>query len=146
MAGERANHTLQPTALVHEAYMRMVDVSRIDWRGKTHFFAMAATQMRRILVDHARKKSRLKHGGGFRRVALDESLALSAGKDEDLLVVDDALTRLAEIDERQARIVELRFFGGMTIDEAAHVLEVSSQTVALDWRMARAWLRQRLMT
>ncbi len=141
---ERGNHTLQPTALVHEAYMKMVDQSRIDWQGRTHFFAVAAQAMRRVLIDHARHHRRQKRGGGRHKIALDEAVALSPQREEEVLALDEALQRLAEIDARQAKVVELRFFGGLTVEEVAKVLGVSKRTVEGDWTMARAWLKREL--
>lgn len=141
---EPPGHTLQPTALVNEAYVRLVDQNRVDWKGKTHFFAVGATIMRRILVDHARAKQRVKRGGGRDRVALHEDLQISNRDDEDVLGVDDAIERLARKDERQAKIVEMRFFAGMTVAEVAEVLGVSKRTVESEWTMIRAWLRRDL--
>lgn len=141
---ERANHTLQPTALVHEAYLKLVDQTRVDWQGKSHFFAVAAQAMRRILVDHARSRQRDKRGGGRARVALDEAVALSPQKDEDVLALDEALERLGKLDPRQAKVVELRFFGGMSVEEVAQALGVSKRTVEGDWTFARAWLAREL--
>jgi RNA polymerase sigma-70 factor, ECF subfamily len=144
LAQERANHTLQPTALVHEAYMKLVDQTRVDWQGRSHFFAVAAQAMRRILVDHARARQRDKRGGGRARVVLDEAVALSPQKDEDVLALDEALERLAKLDARQAKVVELRFFGGMNVDEVAAALGVSKRTIEGDWTFARAWLSREL--
>jgi len=141
---ERANHTLQPTALVHEAYLKLVDQTRVDWQGKSHFFAVAAQAMRRILVDHARSRQRDKRGGGRARVALDEAVALSPQKDEDVLALDEVLERLGKLDPRQAKVVELRFFGGMSVEEVAQALGVSKRTVEGDWTFARAWLAREL--
>lgn len=144
LAQERANHTLQPTALVHEAYMKLVDQTRVDWQGRSHFFAVAAQAMRRILVDHARSRQRDKRGGGRARVVLDEDVALSPQKDEDVLALDEALEKLATLDPRQAKVVELRFFGGMSVEEVAEALNVSKRTVEGDWTFARAWLSREL--
>jgi RNA polymerase sigma-70 factor, ECF subfamily len=144
LAQERANHTLQPTALVHEAYMKLVDQTRVDWQGKSHFFAVAAQAMRRILVDHARSRHRDKRGGGRARVVLDEAVALSPQKDEDVIALDEALEKLAALDPRQAKVVELRFFGGMNVEEVAEALGVSKRTVEGDWTFARAWLSRAL--
>jgi RNA polymerase sigma-70 factor, ECF subfamily len=141
---ENPGHTLQPTALVHEAFLRLVDQTRVDWHGKTHFFAVGAQAMRRILVDHARRRSRLKHGGGRYRITLQEGLAISPQRDEDLLAVDEALMKLTAVDPRQATIVELRFFGGLSVEEVAEVLNVSKRTVEKEWTMVRAWLRREL--
>jgi RNA polymerase sigma factor (TIGR02999 family) len=141
---EAAGQTLQPTALVNEVYLKLIDQTRTDWKGRTHFFAIGAEVMRRVLVDRARRKARLKRGGGRERIALDEQLVVSPGKDEDLLAVDEALEELAKLDPRQARIVELRFFGGLTVAEAAEAMGLSQRTVEAEWTMIRAWLRRRL--
>jgi RNA polymerase sigma-70 factor, ECF subfamily len=141
---ERPGHTFQPTALVHEAYLKLIDQTRVDWHGRTHFFAVGAQAMRRILVDHARRRNRLKHGGGRYRITLKEGLALSPQLDEDLLAVDEALEKLAAVDARQATIVELRFFGGLSVEEVAEVLGISKRTVEKEWTMVRAWLRREL--
>ena len=141
---ENVAHTLQPTALVNEVYLKLVDQSRVDWQGRTHFFAIGAQAMRRLLVDHARSKGRLKRGGGRHRISLDEELTISPRTEEDLLAVDDALEELAAVDARQAKIVELRFFGGLTVEEVAEVLEMSKRSVEREWTMVRAWLRRRL--
>ena len=141
---ERGNHTLQPTALVNEAYLRLIDQSRVQWQGKTHFFAVGAQAMRRVLVDHARSRERLKRGGQRARVTLDEAVALSPERDEDVLALDEALEKLAALDDRQARIVELRFFAGLNVEEVAQLLGVSKRTVEGDWTMARAWLHREL--
>ena len=146
LSQERGNHTLQPTALVHEAYMKLVDQTRVDWQGRSHFFAVAAQAMRRILVDHARSRQREKRGGGRARVLLDDAVALSPQKDEDVLALDEALERLAALDPRQAKVVELRFFGGMSVEEVAQALSVSKRTVEGDWTFARAWLSRELRT
>ena len=144
IARESPNHSLQPTLLVNEAYLKLIQLDRTDWKGRTHFFAVGAQAMRRILVDHARRNQRLKHGGGIQRVTLDEGVALSPQRDEDLLAVDAALEKLAKIDERQARIVELRFFAGLSVEEVAEALGVSKRTVEADWTLVRAWLRREL--
>lgn len=141
---ERAGHTLQPTALVHEAYLKLIDQTRVDWHGRTHFFAVGAQAMRRILVDHARRRNRLKHGGGRYRLSLKEGLALSTQRDEDLLAVDEAIKTLTKVDPRQAAIVELRFFGGLSVEEVAEVMGISKRTVEKEWTMVRAWLRSKL--
>lgn len=141
---ERADNTLSPTELVNEAYFKLLDHNRIDWQGKTHFFAIGANVMRRILVDHARGKSRIKRGGNLFKVELDDKLGLSISikSEEDILMLDEALKQLAEIDERQAKIVELRFFGGMKVQEVADEIGVSKRTIEGDWTMAKAWLRR----
>jgi len=141
---ERPGHTFSPTALVHEAYLKLIDQNRVDWRGRTHFLGVSAQIMRRILVDHARGRGRGKRGGGRIRVHLDEHLALSPSRDEDLLAVDEALEELARLDPRQAAIVEMRFFGGLTVEEVATVLGVSKRTVEGEWTVIRAWLRRKL--
>ena len=145
MRNERANHTLQPTALVNEAFLRLVDQSRVQWKGRAHFCAVAAEMMRRILIDHARRRHAEKRGAGFHRVSWNEALAQEDGdRAIDVLVLDDLLEQLAALNERHARVVELRFFGGLGIKETAEVLGVSPATVKNDWRAARAWLMSRL--
>lgn len=144
---ERPGHTLQPTALVHEAFLKLVDQSRVRWRGRSHFFAVGAQAMRRLLIDHARGHQRAKRGGGERCVTLSgaEAIALGPSLDtEQLLTLNSALSKLARLDPRQARIVELRFFGGLQVAEIADLLEVSKRTVEGDWTHARAWLRREL--
>ena len=143
MQGERANHTLQTTALVNEAYLRLTDLTRMQWRDRAHFFAMAATLMRRILVDHARDRARDKRGGGVVFTTLqDERIATPPGI--DALALDEALDRLAAIDPVQARIVELRYFAGLTIEETSEALRISPATVKREWTWARAWLYHKL--
>ena len=141
---ESPGHSLPPTALVHEAYLRLVDQSRVQWQGRSHFLAVAAHVMRRILVDHARAKKRAKRGGDRQRVAWVEELVAESHRDFDLLEIDDALSALAERDPRQATIVELRFFGGLEMEEIARVLDVSKRTVEAEWTMIRPWLRREL--
>ncbi len=141
---ESPNHTLQPTALVNEVYMKMVDQKRVDWRGKSHFFAIGAKVMRRILVDHARTKKRHKRGGQWQRIPLADEMRVSNRNDEDVLAIEEALEKLSQVDPRQAEIVELRFFGGLTVQEVAEVLSVSKRTIEAEWTMARAWLRREL--
>jgi RNA polymerase sigma factor (TIGR02999 family) len=141
---ERAGHTLQPTALVHEAYLRLVDQKRAGWQNRAHFFAVSARIMRRILVDHARRRRAAKRGDGAVKVPLDEALGAAVEPEVDLLVLEDALERLAAAARRPCRVVELRYFGGLTLEETATVLEVSVATVKLDWQMARAWLYREL--
>ena len=143
MRTERAGHTLQTTALVNEAYLRLVDVDRMEWRDRAHFFGMAATMMRRILVDHARAHARDKRGGGVVMTSLDEDVA-APSREVDVVALDDALQRLAEIDERQARLVELRYFAGLTIEEAAEALGISASTLKREWAIAKAWLYREL--
>jgi len=145
MRGERAGHTLQPTALVNEAYLRMVDLQRMDWKDRRHFFAMAARVMRRVLVDLARARASDKRGAAPHRITLDDGMvATAADHVVDILAVDQALERLAAIDERKARVVELRFFAGMSVEEAAEVLNVARDTVMRDWKFARLWLMRAL--
>ncbi len=140
MAGERSGHTLQATALINEVYMRLVDVKRIDWQDRAHFFAICAQLMRRILIDFARSRRYQKRGGGAAHVPFDEALLLSSQPSTDLVALDDALKRLAVIDERKGRVVELRFFGGLDVKETAEVLKVSKETVMRDWNLAKVWL------
>ena len=144
MARERAEHTLQPTALLNEAYLRLFDQSRVNWQNKAHFAAVAAQMMRRILVDHARKNAALKRGGDRGRVEMDEPNLAGPMGDVDLIALDDALDELKLLNPRQARVVESRFFGGLTVKEAACALDISERTVNNDWEFARAWLRQRI--
>jgi RNA polymerase sigma-70 factor, ECF subfamily len=139
-----ASHTLQATALVNEAYVRLVDVRRIEWQDRAHFLAMAARLMRRVLVDHARSLGYQKRGGGAVKVTLVEGIAVSHEPGCDLVALDDALITLAALDERKSRIVELRFFGGLTVEETATVLKVSVDTVMRDWKVAKAWLLREL--
>ncbi len=142
---ERDSHTLQPTALVHEAFLRLVDQTNVEWRSRNQFFALAAKVMRNILVNHAVGKGRLKRGGGRKRVSLEAVDKAAGGSDVlDIVALDHALTKLAELDQRKARLVELRFFGGLTSEEAAEVLEISRTTAAEDWRLTRAWLSREL--
>jgi RNA polymerase sigma factor (TIGR02999 family) len=143
MRGERRGHTLQTTALVNEAYIRLVDLDRMQWRDRAHFFAMAATLMRRILVDYARERSRDKRGGGVSVTSLDEQVAVSKAT-VDVVALDEALDRLAAMDRQQSQIVELRFFSGLTIEETAEALDLSPATVKREWTSAKAWLHQQL--
>jgi RNA polymerase sigma factor (TIGR02999 family) len=140
MAGERDGHPLQTTALVNEAYLRLIDSSRVRWQNRAHFFAVSAQLMRRILVDVARARRQLKRGGDAVQVSLDEALTVSTQPGADLIALDDALTALAAFDERKSKVVELRFFGGLTVEETAEVLKVSVMTVMRDWGLAKAWL------
>lgn len=144
MQREREGHTLQPTALVHEAFLRLVQQERVEWQGRAHFFAVASQVMRRILVDHARARAAGKRGGRETRMALEEGLGLSAARDADVMAIDQALTKLAAIDQRQAEIVSLRFFGGLSVEEVAAVLSLPKRTVEAEWTMIRAWLRREL--
>ena len=141
---ERVGHTLQTTALIHEAYLRLVDQKNVHWQNRAHFFGIAAQLMRRILVDHARTKKRAKRGGSDVRVSLGDVQAVVKGKDLDVVALDEALDRLSEIDEQQSKIVELRFFSGLTVEETAEVLGISTATVKRDWSMARAWLHREI--
>lgn len=141
---ERRNHTLQPTALVNEAYLRLVDQRGVQWQNRLHFFAVASQAMRRILVDHARTHRRVKRGGVQARVTLDEAMIAAESRSIDLLALDQALERLTALDERQARIVELRFFGGLSVEEAGEVLQLSTSTIKREWSMAKAWLHAEL--
>jgi RNA polymerase sigma factor (TIGR02999 family) len=143
MQGERANHTLQTTALVNEAYLRLTDLTRMQWRDRAHFFAMAATLMRRVLVDHARERARDKRGGGVVFTALEDE-PMAAPPSIDALALDEALDRLAAIDPQHARIVELRYFAGLTIEETSDALRISPATVKREWTWARAWLFHQL--
>lgn len=142
MKGERAGHSLQTTALVHEAYTRLVDYKRMRWRDRAHFFAVSAQVMRRILVEHARRRN-LKRGGNVPHISLDE-VAVLGDRHQDLAALDDAMHALARIDPRKMEVVELRFFGGLSIEETAEVLNISAITVKRDWRAARAWLYREL--
>jgi RNA polymerase sigma factor (TIGR02999 family) len=141
---ERRDHTLQPTALVNEAFVRLAGHLQVDWSDRAHFLAVAARAMRRILTDHARSRAAQKRGGEWNRVELDHVVAPPMLKDVDLCRLDLALTRLSELDERQARIVELRFFAGLNVEEVARVLDLSPRTIEVEWRMARAWLGRQL--
>lgn len=143
LRSERVGHTLQPTALVHEVYLRLASPRRVPWQSRAEFFAAAAQAMRRILVDHARKRAAAKRGN-WTRVELPDDIAIEGKRELDLLALDDALDRLAELDPRHARIIELRFFGGLSVPETASVLKVSTATVKRDWSFARAWLHRRL--
>lgn len=142
---ERTNHTLQPTALVHEAYLRLIEQDDVKWQNREHFVGLAASMMRRVLVDHARGHKRGKRGGGKYKLSLTEADRFTTDENVDLTVLDEALERLTETYPQKAKIVELKFFGGLTIEETAKVLEISDTTVERDWRFARAWL-QREMT
>lgn len=144
MRGERAGHSLQATALVNEAYLRLVDARRVRWQDRSHFLAMSARLMRRVLVDHARSRLYEKRGGGAQRITLVEGLEGSDERPHDLVALDDALEALARVNKRKAQVVELRFFGGLTGEETAHVLGVSTDTVTRDWQLARAWLLREL--
>ena len=140
MVRERVGHTLQTTALVNEAHLRLIDANEVEWRDRAHFFAISANVMRRILVDFARARGYKKRGGNVKKVFLDEGLFVSPMPDPDLVKLDDALNALAQMDPRKARVVELKFFGGLELDEIAEVLKVSRDTVKRDWRLAKVWL------
>jgi RNA polymerase sigma factor (TIGR02999 family) len=140
MRGERPGHTLQTTALVNEAYLKLIDQKRVEFKNRTQFFGLAATLMRHILVDHARSRQYLKRGGGALKVSLEKASIVSAEPNEDLVALDEAMVRLAAVDERKSKVVELRFFGGLSVDETAEALGVSAVTVMREWRMAKAWL------
>jgi RNA polymerase sigma factor (TIGR02999 family) len=137
---ERDGHTLQTTALINELYLRLSDLQQVDWQNRAHFFALCARQMRRILIDMARSRRSEKRGGGAFIVALDEAPEVTASSHADVIAVDDALKALALVDERKSRVVELRFFGGLSVEETAEVLKISPETVARDWRLSKAWL------
>jgi len=141
---ERPDHSLQPTELVNEAYLRLVDQNRVAWQGKTHFFAVGAQAMRRVLVDHARSRLRRKRGGGVRPVEFSESLHISSEREGDVLALEEALQNLEKLDPAQARMVELRFYGGLTVAEVAEVMGLSKRSVEREWTMIRAWLRREL--
>jgi RNA polymerase sigma factor (TIGR02999 family) len=144
MRGERQDHTLQTTALVHEAWLRLVDVTRVRWQDRAHFYAVAAQMMRRILVDAARRRDTRKRGGTASHVVLDEANVAAPDRAPDVVALDEALTVFAELDPRKAKVVELRFFGGLSVEETAHVLQVSPETVMRDWKTAKLWLLREL--
>jgi RNA polymerase sigma factor (TIGR02999 family) len=144
MMRESRGHELQSTALVHEAYQRLINLKAVNWQNRAHFFAVSAQLMRRILVDYARSRRYAKRGGDLRHVALNEAVAVFRDRRADIVALDDALRTLADIDARKARVVEMRFFGGLSIEEIAEVLSVSSQTVMRDWRLAKVWLVREL--
>lgn len=144
MTGERQSHTLQTTALVNEAYLKLVDSRKVNWQNRAHFFAISAQLMRRILVDFARSRSYQKRGGGAQQLSLDEECLATQERGRNVLALDDALTALAEVDPRKSKVVELRFFGGLSLEETAEVLKVCPDTVVRDWRMAKAWLGREL--
>lgn len=144
MRRERPGHTMQTTALIHEAYLRLVDQNQVRWQHQAHFFGIAARLMRQILIEHARSHTRAKRGGGVGTISLDEAAIVSQARATELLALDDALERLATIDPRKSQVVELRFFGGLSVEEAAQVLNIAPNTVLRDWRMAKAWLRREI--
>lgn len=143
---ERPGHTLTPTGLVHEAYLKLVQLERVDWRGRAHFFGACAQEMRRVLISHARKKKADKRGGGVSPVTLDNVLVAAESRPQELLALDEALVKLEALSKRQARIVECRFFAGMSVEETAAALEISPATVKREWTAARAWLNRELTT
>jgi RNA polymerase sigma factor (TIGR02999 family) len=144
MRGERADHPLQTTALVNEAYLRLIDAQQVQWKNRAHFFAIAARLIRQILVDEARKRDYQKYGGGIRKVGLSAALTVGHERNEDLMALDEALQALTQLDARKGQVVELRFFGGLSVEETAEVLQVSPETVRRDWRLAKSWLRRYL--
>lgn len=144
MAGERAGHSLQATALVNEAYLRLINAKNVAWNDRAHFLAVAARVMRRILVDHARSRHYQKRGGDAVRVSMDEGLVVAAEPDQDFVAIDEALTALALVDARKSQVVEMRFFGGLTLEETAEALHVSRDTVKRDWKIAKLWLLREL--
>ena len=144
LKGERPGHTLQATALVHEAYLKLVDQRAVNWQCRAHFFGVAAQLMRRILLDYAKSRGRLKRGGDVHKTSLDEALVVAEDRASDLVLIDEALTRLEELDARQAKVVELRFFGGLSVEETAEAMGISAPTVKREWAMARAWLHREL--
>jgi RNA polymerase sigma factor (TIGR02999 family) len=144
MAGERVQHTLQASALVNEAYLKLIDVERVQWQNRAHFFGVSAQMMRRILVDFARSRQYQKRGGGARQVTLNEELIPSSGNTNDLAALDDALKSLESIDPRKVRVVEMRFFAGLSVEETAEAMQVSPETVMRDWKFAKAWLQREL--
>lgn len=144
LKNERAGDSMQATALVHEAYLELIDVSNVNWQHRAHFFAVSAQIMRHILLDRARRRVAAKRGGPAERVSLDELPDLGGGRARELIALDDALKTLSEIDDRKARVVELRFFGGLSVEEAAEVLAISPETVMRDWKFARSWLHSEL--
>jgi RNA polymerase sigma factor (TIGR02999 family) len=144
MAGERVQHTLQASALVNEAYLKLIDVDRVQWQNRAHFFGVSAQMMRRILVDFARSRNYQKRGGGAQQVTLNEELIPSSGNRNDLAALDDALKSLEAIDARKVRVVEMRFFAGLSVEETAEAMQVSPETVMRDWKFAKAWLQREL--
>ncbi len=142
---ERSNHTLQPTALVHEAYLRLINQREVDWRDRAHFFGLASQMMRRILVNHALANKAEKRGGSEVKLSLDEVINFSSQPGVELAHLDDALNRLEKLDPQQSRIVEMRFFGGLTVEEVAEVMSISSTTVKREWRVAKAWLYEQIV-
>ena len=146
LRGERPGHTLQATALVHEAYLKLIDQREVSWQNRAHFFGVAAQLMRRVLMDYAKSKHRLKRGGDVHKTSLDEALVVAEDRASDLIIIDEALTRLEALDARQARVVELRFFGGLSVEETAEAMGISAPTVKREWAMARAWLHREMQS
>ena len=144
LRGERPGHTLQATALVHEAYLKLVDQREVSWQNRAHFFGVAAQAMRRILMDYAKARVRDKRGGGMHQTTLDEGLVVTEDRASDLVQIDEALTRLEKLDPRQAKVVEMRFFGGLSVEETATAMGISTPTVKREWAMAKAWLYREL--
>ena len=144
MAGERAGHSLQATALVNEAYLRLINAKNVAWQDRAHFLAVAARVMRHILVDHARSRHYQKRGGDAVRVSIDEALVVAAEPEQDFVAIDEALTALALVDARKSQVVEMRFFGGLTVEETAEALQISRDTVKRDWKIAKLWLLREL--
>jgi RNA polymerase sigma-70 factor (ECF subfamily) len=144
MAGERGGHTLQTTALIHETYLRLVDIRRVEWQDRAHFLAVCAQLMRRILIDFARSRGYQKRGGDAPHINFEEAVLVTARPDSNLVALDDALNRLAQVDERKSKVVELRFFGGLGVKETAEVMKVSADTVMRDWKFAKVWLLREL--
>lgn len=144
MAGERTGHTLQTTALVNEAYLRLVDYKKVNWQDRAHFFAVSANLMRRILIDFARSRGYLKRGGAIPHISLEDAPSIGSDPDLDLVALDDALKALSVVDERKSKVVELRFFGGLSVEETAEVLRISTDTVLRDWKLAKMWLLHEL--
>jgi RNA polymerase sigma factor (TIGR02999 family) len=142
MSREKPNHTLQTTALVNEVYLRLVDVAQVSWQDRAHFFAIASRMMRRILTDFARSRNYQKRGGALLHVSFDEALAVGKERDAEIMALDEALVALAAVDARKSQVVELRFFGGLSVEETAEVLKVSPETVKRDWRFAKSWLHR----
>jgi RNA polymerase sigma factor (TIGR02999 family) len=140
----RPGNTLQTTALINETYIRLVDQNRVQWQNRAHFFAIAAAMMRRILLNYLRDRNRIKRGGGATQVSLDEGIMITEGKSDEILALEEALCRLSEIDERKAKVVELRYYGGLSVEETAEVLKISGITVIRDWNLAKAWLAREL--
>ena len=145
MRGERENHTLQATALVNEAWIRLSDAAAVNWQDRAHFFAVSAQMMRRILVDSARARRSDKRGGPLPRLNLDDALEAGSSRDRELIALDDALIALAQFDQRKARVIELRFFGGLSVEETAEVLKISEQSVIRDWKLSKSWLQREMM-